>query len=248
MKVILYEPPTSNRIVTLDILRGTAVWFMILYHFVWDLNDFGFIELELFSNPIWFLARTVILSIFLFVAGISMVLAHENGHNWRAFWRRWIGITGGAVLISLGTLLVMPQVYVFFGVLHCIAVASFIALPFLKTNFFITFMIAVLFCFLPSLASDPFFNRDWLQWIGLVTSPPHSIDYVPIFPWAGIVLLGVACCRWQRTIGFMPISNWCPKNNVFKITQWVGQHSLVVYILHQPALIGIIGLVQLTMK
>ena len=149
MKVILYEPPTSNRIVTLDILRGTAVWFMILYHFVWDLNDFGFIELELFSNAIWFLARTVILSIFLFVAGISMVLAHENGHNWRAFWRRWIGITGGAVLISLGTLLVMPHVYVFFGVLHCITVASFIALPFLKTNFFITFMIAVLFCFLP---------------------------------------------------------------------------------------------------
>ena len=124
MKVILCETPPSNRIVILDILRGIAVWFMIVYHLLWDLTDFGFVDLELFSNPIWLLARTVILSIFLFVAGISMVLAHENGHNWRAFWRRWIGIAGGAILVSLGTLLVMPQVYVFFGVLHCIAVAS----------------------------------------------------------------------------------------------------------------------------
>lgn len=248
MKAAFSQQSLSKRNVLLDLSRGSAVWLMILYHFAWNLNDFGIADIDLFDNPIWFAMRTFILFLFLLIAGISMVLAHGKVQYWRAFWRRWIAITTGAAIVSFGTLLVMPQVYVFFGVLHCIALTSLLAFPFLKTNLIFTVLVATLFVILPTIAADPLFNQPLLQWTGLVTTKPESIDYVPIFPWAGIVLFGIACCRWHQKFVLIPFHDWCPKGRVNMVTQWVGRNALLVYLLHQPVLVGLVWLLYITIN
>ena len=51
--------------------------------------------------------------------------------RWPAYWRRFLIIAGAAALVSVGTYFVFPGAFVFFGILHCIAAASLVALPFL---------------------------------------------------------------------------------------------------------------------
>ncbi|HAA91037.1 MAG TPA: hypothetical protein DCS82_07885 [Rhodospirillaceae bacterium] len=242
MTATFSEGTAPPRIAVIDLARGIAVYFMALYHLAWDLNDFQFTDFALFSDPFWLGARTAILASFLFLAGLSMVLAAGRGRGWSAFWRRWTAIVLGAGLVSLGTYFIFPQAYVFFGVLHCIAVASLLVLPFLTLSFWYALAAGIAVWTLPHLVGNRIFDHDWLQWIGFVTRMPESVDYVPIFPWAGVMLLGIAYGNWRAERPTGPVSEWQPVKGIGAMTAWVGRHTLVIYILHQPLLVGLVWL------
>ena len=61
-------------------------------------------------------------------SGPGAIASHMR---WPAFWRRFALIVAAAALVTAGTYVAFPTSYVFFGILHCIAVASLIAVPFL---------------------------------------------------------------------------------------------------------------------
>lgn len=248
MTATFSAPAAPPRIAAIDAARGFAVYVMALYHLAWDLNDFRFTQFDLFGDPFWLGARTAILSSFLFLAGLSMVLADGRGRGMTAFWRRWIAIVIGAGLVSLGTWFVFPKVYVFFGVLHCIAIASLLVLPFLQLPGWCALIAGVVVWFLPQLISAPLFDHDWLQWLGFVTQMPESVDYVPVFPWTGVMLLGIAYGHWRGAQAAGPLTDWSPANAATAATAWVGRHSLVVYILHQPLLVGLVWLANATLR
>lgn len=236
------------RLAAIDVARGIAVYFMAVYHLAWDLNDFRFTQFDLFGDPFWLGARTAILASFLFLAGLSMVLAEGRGRGWSAFWRRWAAIVAGAGLVTLGTWFVFPKVYVFFGVLHCIAVASILVLPFLRLPGWCAALAGAAVWLLPKFISHTTFDHAWLQWIGFVTRMPESVDYVPVFPWAGMMLLGIAYGHWRAERPAGPLTDWRPANGVALSTAWVGRHSLVVYILHQPLLVGLVWLADALLR
>jgi uncharacterized membrane protein len=81
----------------------------------------------------------------------------------------------------------------------------------------------------------PLFNQPFWQWIGLMTYKPATEDYVPFIPWFGVVLLGIALGHRLYRQGYLynlPSSIW------EKRLATVGQHSLLIYMLHQPLLLG----------
>jgi uncharacterized membrane protein len=78
----------------------------------------------------------------------------------------------------------------------------------------------------------------WLNWVGLVTHRPATEDYVPLFPWFGVVLVGISLGGWlteKRRRAMQRISRACPG-----WLTWLGRHSLLVYMVHQPVMIGIL--------
>ncbi len=80
-----------------------------------------------------------------------------------------------------------------------------------------------------------------LVWLGLSSTLPRSNDFVPIFPWFGVVLAGIAAARLWLRFGLDRLPLW-DRVKVPPAFLWVGRHSLVIYLLHQPVLFGLVDL------
>ncbi|HEY8214104.1 MAG TPA: heparan-alpha-glucosaminide N-acetyltransferase, partial [Methylocystis sp.] len=161
---------TKTRWLALDVARGLAVLAMIVFHLIWDLSHFGYAPATLpWSTPVTIFGHSIAFA-FLFIAGVALVLAHRAHMRWPAFWRRFAIIVAAAALVSAGTYVAFPKAFVFFGILHCIAVASLIAIPFLFAPWPVALAGGAFFLVGGEFLASPVFNADWLQWIGLSTS------------------------------------------------------------------------------
>ena len=156
-------------------------------------------------------------------------------------------VAAAAGLITAATLYAMPNRFIFFGILHCIAVSSVIGLAFMRLPALLTAVIGLAFLFAAPYLASPFFNQPALLWLGLSTAPVHSNDYVPLFPWFGAVLLGIAVAKAAKGLGFFVwlASAYRGENPIDLPFAFAGRHSLVVYLIHQPILIGLVYLASL---
>ncbi len=175
------------------------------------------------------------------LVGVGLVLGHGEGMRWRAFWKRWLFIAGGAGLITLGTWFTFPDSFVYFGVLHAIALTSLLALPFLFTPLWLTGLVAVAVIGLHFAYADPLFNEKLFSWLGFWEVPPPANDLVPVFPWLGVVLLGVLAMRLVRGTRLEArLAAIQPRTFVARVLGWMGRWSLVIYLVHQPLLLAVI--------
>lgn len=224
------------RLPLVDVARGVALIGMAVYHLVWDLGFTGIIAPVADRMPWVALARLTAGS-FLFLVGVSLVLATARGFDRRAYLRRLAVIAGAALLVTLGTAWFAPGTMVVFGILHHIAVASVLALPFLRAPVWLTAAVAALIFSLPFWASAPVFDAPWLVWVGLWTTPPPALDLVPLAPWFGVVLAGVVTARTLAP-GWWRSARPAPQSAVTRALAWAGRRSLPIYLVHQPVLIG----------
>jgi uncharacterized membrane protein len=183
------------RFAVLDIARGVAIIAMAIYHFCWDLAYFRFIDADVGYGLGWVIFGRLVLTAFLLLVGIGLVLGHGRGIRWRAFWKRFAMVAAGALAITVATYFAFPDSFVYFGVLHAIALTSLLALPFLRAPLWLVVAVAAIFIGLPLVYSDPMFDQKVWSWIGFWVVPPPANDLVPVFPWFGVVLLGVLATR-----------------------------------------------------
>jgi uncharacterized membrane protein len=222
----------TRRIGVLDSLRGFALLAMASYHFTWDLEFFGYIEPGTAVTGPWKIYARCIASTFLFLVGFSLYLAHGNGIRWRSFGKRFGQIAVAAVLISIVTYFVMGNGWIFFGILHGIALMSLFALPFLRLPVIITLVAAVVSVALPFYAQSPLFDHASLWWLGLSETLPRSNDYVPLFPWFAAVLSGIAAAKLTAKFGWLEKLALLP--NGPRLVSLAGRHSMAFYLIHQP--------------
>ncbi len=228
----------NQRFDRLDALRGVAVVWMALFHLGFDLNHFGLLQpLQNFHrDPVWTVQRTGIVSLFLFCAGLGQAVALHSGQGWPRFWRRWAQVAACAVLVSAGSALMFPRSWISFGVLHGVAVMLIVCRVSAPLRGWL-WPLGALALALPQLLQHPFFDTLATNWVGLVTQKPITEDYVPVLPWLGVMLWGLAAGQWllARRRGLLagPVARpWRPLATL-------GCWSLSFYMLHQPVLIGL---------
>lgn len=220
------------------------VW-MTVFHFCFDLSHFGYWAQDFRADPFWSVQRTLIVSLFLCCAGVGQALASAQGLGWPRFSRRWVQVVGAALLVTAGSAVMFPQTFIYFGVLHGMAVMLLIARctapagRWLWPAGFIALALsggAAWALAGPLAGVADVFNSRWLNWLGLITYKPFTEDYVPVLPWLGVMWWGVAAGQWvlaHRPKWLqMPVPAWL---------RWLpvlGRHSLSYYLLHQPVMIG----------
>jgi uncharacterized membrane protein len=227
----------AGRIDRIDALRGLAIVWMAVFHFCFDLNHLGFItpRQQFTSDPFWTVQRSLILSLFLFSAGLGQALALHQGQAWPRFWKRWAQVAVCALLVSLGSAWMFPRSWIFFGVLHGIAlmlILTRLAAP-LKAWLW---PLGALALGLPQVAAHPAFDAPALSWVGLVTRKPITEDYVPLLPWLGVMLCGLAAGQWLLANRLPSLQAALPAAATPLAT--LGRWSLGFYMLHQPLFIG----------
>ncbi|MBA5777903.1 DUF1624 domain-containing protein [Stappia sp. F7233] len=214
---------------------------MAIYHLSWDLFWFRIVDWNVAAGIGWRVFAIAIASSFLFLVGVSLVLANGNGFRWRAIAVRFAKIALAAAAVSVGTWFALGDQFVRFGILHCIALASLLALPFLRLPLPATMLGVAIVVSLPFWARADIFNQAGLLWTGLSTSPPAAVDYVPMVPWFAAVLLGVLVGRLAYSRGWLHrLGEWRARGAVSRFAALAGRHSLPVYLLHQPILFGLV--------
>jgi uncharacterized membrane protein len=224
----------------LDALRGLAIVWMAAFHFCFDLNYFGFIRQDFHRDPFWTVQRACIVTLFMFCVGAGQGLASAQQQSLARFWQRWLQIAGCAVLVSFGSWLMFPTSFISFGVLHGIAV-MLVVVRFTTSWGAWRWPLGLLAIVLPRLATDPFFDSRWTNWVGLVSHLPVTEDYAPIFPWLGVVWWGAAAAAWLLAKRPAVLAGALPR--AARPLAVLGRWSLSFYILHQPLLIGLLWLV-----
>ena len=244
--------PTSRRFDRIDALRGAAIVWMTVFHFCYDLNHFSWIRENFLHDPFWTRQRTAIVSLFLFCAGLGQAVAWCQGQGWPRFWRRWAQVAGCALLVTLGSWFMFPTSYIYFGVLHGIAVMLVVVR--LTARWGPWLWPAGLVAILLPLAALPVHARfgglhlldeRWLNWIGFVSMKPVTQDYVPVLPWLGVMWWGMAAGQWLLRHRADFVQGTIPR--AFAPLAWLGRWSLTWYMLHQPVMIGALMLLGMAL-
>ena len=226
--------PAIDRVPSIDALRGLAIVAMIVYHFAFDLRFFGVTRADFENDPFWLAARATIVASFLSLAGISAVLADRAGVDGLRFARRIGVIALCALLASVASYFVFPQTFIYFGILHCIALSLVIARPLVRRPASCVVLgVAIIVAGL--VFSHPAFDARSTSWIGFTTRKPATQDFVPLFPWLGVVLLGVGAGHLMASNGFRVLAFLQRSPAALRA---MGRHSLAIYMVHQPILMA----------
>lgn len=234
----------AGRLQTLDALRGLAMVWMTVFHAAFDLNQFGYLHQNFYADPVWTWQRTAIVTLFLMCAGVGQGIAVTQGQGWPRFWRRWGHIALCAGLVTLASWWMYPKSYIYFGVLHGMALMLIVVRLTVHWGAWLWLagalaiasglLAPVLHQHLPML---DILNSRAYNWLGLISRKPITEDYVPLLPWLGLMWWGAALAPWVlRHAPSAPgaAHPWPFQAQLARLGRW----SLSYYMLHQPILIG----------
>ena len=239
--------PSAPRFDVVDALRGCAMVWMTAFHFCFDLQHFGYLQANFYNDPFWTWQRVAIVSLFTFCAGVSQSIALAQGQSSARFWKRWRQIAACAVLVTAGSYAMYPQSFIYFGILHGMAL-MLIAVRFFAPSGMALWIGGALAIGLPHLAASAHaawpglevLNTPAWNWLGFISRKPVTEDYVPLLPWIGCMLWGMAAGQWcLRT---KPQWLQVHVGRAGAALAVLGRWSLSYYMVHQPVLIGLLML------
>lgn len=238
------------RLWEVDFFRGLAIVSMVVFHLAFDLNYFRIYEIDM-TGGFWFYLARLTASLFLLLVGISLSLSHSQAklagqlsqYPFRLL-KRSLWILSLALAITLVTYILVGRGFIVFGILHLISISILLAYPLLRLgriNALLGLAAILLGLYIQELEVDYF----WLIWLGLAPRDFVSLDYVPLLPWFGLVLIGMATggLLYPDLVRRFPLPDISAGPLARGLT-FLGRNSLAIYILHQPLLLGLIYLVE----
>ena len=229
----------SERIYSIDFLRGIAIIMMALFHFLFDLNYLGFMNISLYTG-FWGIFQKITISLFLLLVGVGIAISRKNRGNFELHMlKRAAFLFAVAAFITAVTYILFPENFIYFGIIHLIAVSLLLAIPFAGKK--IEAFVAGIGIILVSLVvNTKTFNIPFLFWLGF--SPVRqTFDFVPLFPYFGLVLIGIfignALIKHLKSLDMFELAR-----NKFILR--FGRNSLAIYLLHQPIIFGFLYIIK----
>ena len=236
----------ENRFWEIDFLRGIAIIMMIVYHTAYDLIYFagyGFI-----LGGFWTFLQKATGGLFIVLVGISLTLSYNKAVKkqkdenilFRKYLKRGLTVFSWGLVITVLTLIFLKEGTVYFGILHFIGLSIILAYPFIKKRSF-NLIAGIIILILGTVVRKVFINSYMLLWLGIMPTKFYTVDYFPIIPWFGIVLIGIFIGNtfykgYKRGLKIPDLS----KNNAIKPLCFMGKYALVIYLVHQPILLAVL--------
>lgn len=249
---------SSKRIHLLDELRGFAIICMVFYHAFYTLAEI--FQLDIGRTLFFFFkpAEPYFAGLFIFISGIASMLTRSN-------LKRGAKLFAVALAVNIVTYLmkfVGMNVFIRFGILNLLSICMLLAAPMKKLINKIPPIIGIILSgglvLLTFHILDGYLGIGDFSWtvpeslrelgflfpIGIVNKGFYSSDYFPLLPWMFVFFAGMSAGVWA-------VKGKFPKfmyNQHIRPLSFVGRHSLVIYIAHQPVIYGFCMLVGWIME
>lgn len=233
----------------LDAARGVAIVMVVLYHLVYDLDNFAGFGLESTSG-FWFVFADASAFAFVFLVGLSLAISfsRERGAGrggWDLFGKY---LHRGAKIFTYGMLitvvfLALGYGYVIFGILHLIGASIVLAYPFMKLRYLNVVLGLAMVAAGAYVRAEQFVVGGiagvLLAPLGVLPENLFMPDYRPLLPWFGVVLLGLFAGNMlyvekspEKSVAALP------RFSPIRSLAFLGRHTLLIYLIHQPLLIA----------
>lgn len=242
----------ASRYWEIDTLRGVAIVMMIIFHLMWDLWAYQVMPDLILYAGFWKYFQRTTASLFIVLVGVSMTVSYRRARLsgttdglFRKFLVRGLRIIGIGVALAVG-MWFFGNGFAHMGVLQLIGFSIIAGYPFLRFKWLnlVLWMVfnAVGWLFIV-ISNLGMVETQWLVFFGLTPRTYAPPDFFPIFPWFGVVLLGIFIgnMAYDDNGRRFPLPDW---GNFlpFYWLQFLGRHSLLIYVIHQPALVVILTL------
>ena len=232
---------TGSRLWEIDCARGIAILMMVVFHTVFDLSFFAIAPVEVGSG-FWRYFAFATATLFLLIVGISLVVSHARAVQklsgvalTKKFVLRGAGIFALGLLVTLATYLYLHEGFVVFGILHLIGIAVILSPLFFRFGRLnILIGIAII---LAGFLIHGIHGPAYLIPLGIYPADFYSVDYTPLLPWLGVVLIGLGCGNYLYRDGVRQFRIRSLPDLVVTPLSFLGRHSLIIYLVHQPVII-----------
>ena len=237
---------TSGRYALLDELRGLDLVSMMLYHGCWDLVNLFGIQADWYYGLPGHLWQQSICWVFILLSGFCVQLGHHT-------LRRGAQVFGAGALVTAVTLLFMPEDRVVFGVLTLLGSAMLLPeAQTAKTQIACRNIAgkgeqhcgdskpccgwnAPQRLFQKAGQQQTLYVNYATAYFGFYPLWFYSTDYFALLPWlflfwAGYFLYGIVGRQRMEPL----------RRSVCPPLGWLGRHSLLLYLLHQPVIYGVL--------
>jgi len=225
----------QDRIEILDLWRTIAIVLMIVFHFLYDLAMFDFLTYAQVRGFWGDLLSGTSAGLFMMASGVS---AHFSRNNLKRGFRLFI------IAMALTVVTTIAQMPIKFGVLHFLSICMILYGLVGERKFFskpVTPIIcAVLFLPLKYITDNTRVGTGILFPFGFRNAEFYSSDYYPLLPWILLFIIGLYIGSVIKQSREKPIF----KKHFPAALTFPGRHSLVIYIAHQPVLLGIVYLLS----
>lgn len=224
----------AARIAEIDCFRGIAILLMVLFHLVFDLTYFYNWSLD-YLHGFWYYQGKAAAILFMLISGISSTLS-------RSPVRRGLNVLGAGMIITAVTYFYNPAMYIRFGILHLLGCSMLLAPRLIRQSALRLTLAGTLLLVMGNQTADLTATTPWLLPLGIRPADFSSLDYYPLLPWLGVILYGM-------TAGKLFYSNKRPlwpaatANCSACALSWLGRHSLLIYLVHQPIIISLLYLI-----
>ena len=237
---------TKTRYTLIDCLRGLSVICMVAYHLMWDLAYIHNLSMPWFYSTAMTVFQRSIRWSFILLSGFCFPLGRRP-------WKRGMILLGCSAVITLVSLVAIPDSPIHFGVLTLLGVAMLITIPIHKLtrkwNSWLRLGISLgLFMLTCRLTEGYVLGYTVPRWlyanyatalVGFPFGGFYSSDYVPLLPWIFAYWMGCSI------YGIMEKHRWLPLlcRVRCKPLEWIGRHALPIYMAHQPVVYGILWII-----
>jgi uncharacterized membrane protein len=241
--------PAGDRYWEIDTTRGIAIVMMILFHVLFDLTFLGIAPWP-GSAAFWRIFAATTATLFLFLVGLSFTLSAAHAHRsmdntafFLKYLKRGLGIFALGLAVTLVTWLYLGTGYVVFGILHLIGLSIILAPLFYRYTWIN--LIAGTGIILLGLVAGDISGPAYLLWLGIHPVMFYSVDYTPLIPWFGVVLIGMFAGKSLYPEGKKILFTGMKPPVAARGLMFLGRHSLLIYLLHQPVIILILTILMM---
>ncbi len=231
----------------LDGIRGITLISMILYHGIWDMVFLFGENWSWYTSDFGYVWQQSICWTFILLSGFCWSLSRRQ-------LRRGIIVLCAGTLITFATMVAMPSQVVQFGVLTLLGSCMLLMIPLehllKKVPAEIGGICSFVLFFLFRGINDGYlgfegvvlwqFPEDWYTnlfttYLGFTAKSFYSSDYFSLFPWLFLFVTGYFLYRTMMNRKLTIIL----QKRIHGL-EWIGRHSLIIYMLHQPILYGVL--------
>ncbi|HHW02112.1 MAG TPA: DUF1624 domain-containing protein [Thermoanaerobacterales bacterium] len=222
-----------NRIVEIDFFRGIAILLMMIFHMVFDLSYFFGMNIE-YASGFWYYEGKLSAIMFMVLAGIGSNLSKRTT-------KRGLKLFALGMLLTAITFLLDRKTYIKFGILHFMGISYLLSPLLKKIDTGISFLVGTAVIIIGDIFYELTVISPHLYPLGLMNKDFVSLDYYPLFPYLGAFIFGIIFYKlvYMRGRRILPVD--LKPNPLSEM----GRHSLTIYLVHQPIILGFLYLLRL---